>query len=125
MKITLGFLFILGVAICSTWASCWWTGCQPRDWAVRGCSHYDQDERENQECRDDRGVEGNKYLCCPKGLGPPPGEEGPTPPPTGEEFVSYEQFRDAVTKNGHPTPSHEQYRNFNSYARSKERFLIR
>ncbi|CAL8128798.1 unnamed protein product [Orchesella dallaii] len=97
-------LLILGVAVSSIWANCWWTGCQPNHWGVKGCAQYDRDERGTRGCRDNQGAEGKEYNCCQK--------------ENGREFVSYERFRDAVTKNGGPAPSRDVFNNFNTYARS-------
>lgn len=38
---------------------CWWTGCQPNNWAVKGCESYNRTEKERTECED-----GFKYKCC-------------------------------------------------------------
>lgn len=38
---------------------CWWTGCQPDSWAVRGCGAYDRTETDRAECED-----GFVYKCC-------------------------------------------------------------
>lgn len=39
---------------------CWWTGCQPNSWAVKGCDSYNRTERERTACE----PEGFKYECC-------------------------------------------------------------
>ncbi|XP_037026666.1 uncharacterized protein LOC119067666 isoform X2 [Bradysia coprophila] len=39
---------------------CWWTGCQPDDWAVRGCNSEGMEERMTMDCEN-----GNRYQCCP------------------------------------------------------------
>lgn len=39
---------------------CWWTGCQPMTWAVRGCNQDGMEERRSLECKN-----GNRYQCCP------------------------------------------------------------
>lgn len=38
---------------------CWWTGCQPNSWAVKGCDNYNRTETDRTECED-----GFKYKCC-------------------------------------------------------------
>uniref|UniRef100_A0A8D8YK73 Acidic mammalian chitinase n=1 Tax=Cacopsylla melanoneura TaxID=428564 RepID=A0A8D8YK73_9HEMI len=38
---------------------CWWTGCQPDDWAVKGCSQYNRTEQNREHCEN-----GLKYECC-------------------------------------------------------------
>ncbi len=40
-------------------AKCWWTGCQPRSWAVRGCNSEGMEERLTLDCKG-----GNRYQCC-------------------------------------------------------------
>lgn len=60
-------LLILGFALGTAIAEdCWWTGCQPNDWATTGCGQYGRDERGREGCADGRGVQGNKYKCCAK-----------------------------------------------------------
>ncbi|CAL8128784.1 unnamed protein product [Orchesella dallaii] len=81
MKGSIYLLLVLGLAVSSTWANCWWTGCQPNTWAVRGCSQYSMTERESRGCRDGNGVQGNEYHCCPGGPG------GPNPSPGGESGI--------------------------------------
>ncbi|XP_026813409.1 uncharacterized protein LOC113553990 [Rhopalosiphum maidis] len=39
---------------------CWWTGCQPNDWAIKGCDSYNRTERNRMVC----GVDGFRYECC-------------------------------------------------------------
>jgi len=39
---------------------CWWTGCQPNSWEVRGCDSYNRTERERTACE----LGGFKYECC-------------------------------------------------------------
>jgi len=115
MRVTTSLLLLVGVAVSSITAQdCWTTGCQPNDWAVTGCNQYDREERSRERCWDNRGVEGNKYTCCTRR-----GGDGPAPPPpgSGNGFVTYNQFSQAVTSNGYPAPSQEQYNNFNTYAR--------
>ncbi|CAL8128793.1 unnamed protein product [Orchesella dallaii] len=83
MKVAAAILFVLGVVVTSTWGQdCWWTGCQPEDWATRGCAQYNRVERGRRECRDNRGVTGNEYQCCAGegGGGNPP---APPQPPSG------------------------------------------
>jgi len=116
MKATTLALLTLGVAVPSTWADCWWTGCQPNHWSVTGCAQYDRDERGNRDCKDNNGAEGKEYHCCTKGT-PESIEEGPPPNEIGQEFVSYDRFSEAVTKYGGPVPSLEKFNNFNTYAR--------
>ncbi|CAL8128785.1 unnamed protein product [Orchesella dallaii] len=139
MKTHIRILIILGIAVSSTWANCWWTGCQPTDWAVRGCEQYGMSQRGNRGCRDGRGVQGDEYQCCPSGGGGGQGgrgrgrggggragggtrrEGGGGGGGGGAAFVTYDQFRQAVTSNGFPAPSQEQYNNFNTYARQQGR----
>lgn len=40
-------------------ADCWWTGCQPNSWAVKGCDNYNRTETDRMECED-----GFMYKCC-------------------------------------------------------------
>ncbi|RWS04814.1 uncharacterized protein B4U79_14869 [Dinothrombium tinctorium] len=40
---------------------CWWTGCQPFDWAERGCAVYKMDQVNIEPCR-----HGEKFYCCEK-----------------------------------------------------------
>ncbi len=51
---------------------CWWSGCQPMNWAERGCFPANEYKQTGSEkCSDG----GDKYLCCPnKGGGTPPGK---------------------------------------------------
>jgi hypothetical protein len=43
---------------------CWWTGCQPDAWAVKGCDQYGRMELGREGCPG-----GNKYNCCAGGPG--------------------------------------------------------
>lgn len=45
---------------------CWWTGCQNKDWAVRGCSSYNRTQENIRNCKD-----GNEFYCCEKEQKPP------------------------------------------------------
>ncbi|VVC38678.1 Hypothetical protein CINCED_3A024261 [Cinara cedri] len=38
---------------------CWWTGCQPNDWMVKGCDSYNRTETAREHCPN-----GFKYKCC-------------------------------------------------------------
>ncbi|CAL8128783.1 unnamed protein product [Orchesella dallaii] len=111
MKSHVKVFLVLGFAVASTWAKCWWTGCQPITWGVRGCDHYEppQHQRESRGCRDAQGVQGDEYHCCPKGS-PDGGGTG--------AFFTYNQFREAVTSNGFPAPGQDKYNSFNAYART-------
>ncbi|XP_025208949.1 uncharacterized protein LOC112604226 isoform X2 [Melanaphis sacchari] len=40
--------------------NCWWTGCQPNSWAVKGCDHYNRTEKNRMACEWD----GFRYECC-------------------------------------------------------------
>lgn len=61
-------LLILGLSLGTSIAQdCWQTGCQPNDWATKGCDQYGRQEKGRERCWDNRGVEGNKYTCCTGG----------------------------------------------------------
>lgn len=71
---------VLTVCVTSSYqqAGCWWSGCQPKNWAQRGCFPTDKLEKKRSEgC-----AGGDKYYCCPKsgggggGGGNPPGGGG-------------------------------------------------
>ncbi|CAL8128796.1 unnamed protein product [Orchesella dallaii] len=79
MKLLQEILLLLGVAVTSTWANCWWTGCQPEDWAVRGCNQYDMNQQNIRDCRDSRGIKGNEYHCCPGTGSGPSSTQAPAP----------------------------------------------
>ncbi|CAL8132456.1 unnamed protein product [Orchesella dallaii] len=130
------FLFVALAISSTTGQDCWWTGCQPNDWAVTGCSAFGRSEGARERCWDSRGVEGHKYNCCAGGGGGGGGEsggengggdggndggQGGGGGGSGDNFVTYEQFSQAVTSNGYPAPSQEQYTNFNAYARQQGR----
>ncbi|CAL8128831.1 unnamed protein product [Orchesella dallaii] len=108
---TILILLVLGLVGSSIGAKCWWTGCQLSSWAVRGCAQYKMSQKESRSCRDGQGVKGHKYYCCPKKGGGGGGSKG------SGGFVNYKEFSNAVTSNGYPAPSQEQYKNFNAYAR--------
>lgn len=38
---------------------CWWTGCQPTTWAVRGCENYGRKAEGREVCKG-----GHKFKCC-------------------------------------------------------------
>lgn len=40
--------------------ACWWTGCQPKTWAVTGCKQYKRSEHKVRDC-----AGGSEYYCCP------------------------------------------------------------
>ncbi|RWS28496.1 uncharacterized protein B4U80_06603 [Leptotrombidium deliense] len=44
---------------------CWWTGCQPFDWAQRGCEVYEMNQIKVENC-----PHGEKYYCCGKATSP-------------------------------------------------------
>jgi len=103
-------LVILGLAVgSSVGQDCWWTGCQPSDWGVVGCDQYGRVEQGRRGCVDGRGVSGFEYNCC-EGDDGGGGGDG--------DFADFNQFSRAITSNGYPAPSQEQFRNFNQYARS-------
>ncbi|ODM86958.1 hypothetical protein Ocin01_19722 [Orchesella cincta] len=68
MKTQIYFLLVLGLAVSSTWANCWWTGVPT---VYLGCSwlrQYGMSERGTRHCHG-----GTEYHCCPGGPGPQPG----------------------------------------------------
>lgn len=69
-------LLILGLAVGTSVAQdCWWTGCQPNNWAVTGCAQYGREEKGREQCWEN-GQEGNKYNCCTGDGGGGGGGEG-------------------------------------------------
>ncbi|XP_055349616.1 uncharacterized protein LOC129596376 [Paramacrobiotus metropolitanus] len=62
---------------------------------------------------------GQFWGFCQPGSGGGGGEQPPTQPPqppSGGYLISLQEFRTAVTSNGYPSPSEEQYNNINSRA---------
>lgn len=51
--------------------SCWWTGCQKKDWAVRGCEQYEKVEMDQRTCEG-----GTEYHCCDPSTPEPPASGG-------------------------------------------------
>ncbi|ODM90353.1 Chitinase 4 [Orchesella cincta] len=123
MKFPAAIMLLLGVAVTFTWAKsgCWETGCQPSNWAVKGCGQYGMAEKGRKSCKAGAGAQGHKYNCCPGKSGGKGGgsKKKKTGGGASGGFVNYNQFRQAVTSNGYPVPSQEQYRNFNNYARQQ------
>jgi len=107
-------LVIIYSSAVSAQQGCWQTGCQPNDWKEQGCSD-DREERGKEACEDNRGVKGFKYNCCPKSE-----SGGSNPPPSNGDFVTFDQFSNAVvTSNArYPKPTQSQYKYFNKYGRS-------
>ncbi|CAL8128786.1 unnamed protein product [Orchesella dallaii] len=67
MKIYMKILLVLGLAVYFTRADdCWWTGCQLRSWAVRGCDQYKRFQNGTQPCRSPspQRAQGDMYNCC-------------------------------------------------------------
>jgi hypothetical protein len=71
----------VGIQFASGDGDCWWSGCQPKSWAERGCyPQSDYDQTESKPC--DNG-NGDMYRCCPKGSSGG-GDGGGSGAPVGE-----------------------------------------
>lgn len=52
------FFYVVGVE-----SQCWWSGCQPSNWAERGCfPSSDWHQTSSEPCGN-----GDKFYCCPGG----------------------------------------------------------
>ncbi|KAJ6639763.1 Endochitinase [Pseudolycoriella hygida] len=78
-------------------AACWWSGCQPSTWFQRGC--FPRQVKGKEPCPG-----GDKFYCCPS-------DGGTVNSPTGAQ-ISFDEFSKAVTNNGYPQPSQQQYNDF-------------
>lgn len=76
------FMVILSFVGQSVAQDCWWTGCQPNSWAVKGCAQYNRQERGKQACHA-TGGSGHRYHCCAGGGGPVKPPPRPKPNPGG------------------------------------------
>ncbi|CAL8128788.1 unnamed protein product [Orchesella dallaii] len=113
MKIStpiLHLFLVLGLTVSSTTSKCWYTDCQPNGGEFKGCNPSENAGISPLNCRGNRGTRGIQYYCCSSY------SDGPSPTKNPAELVTFNQFKEALTKNGFKVPNQDQFNNFNRYA---------
>jgi len=100
---------VLLLALAGLSEACWWTMCQPKNWAVRGCNDASTEESVVQACPG-----GDMYKCCPKGTAG--GGDGGGVINGGSGLLSRQEFNGCVQAFGYPAPSQAIFNSFNSRA---------
>lgn len=63
MKLVCTIISVLIVYVASVQSECWWSGCQDKTWAERGCfPSSDWHQTNSQPCGN-----GDMFYCCSKG----------------------------------------------------------